>query len=62
MTGGWSRAIPIAGWWGNDNQGGGIAAFDINGKGRPDLVVFHIDNPAGDNHGYYRVIFAPMLA
>ena len=62
VTGGWSRVIPIAGWWGNDNQGGGIAAFDINGKGRPDLVAFHIDNPGGENHGYYRVIFAPMLA
>ena len=62
VTGGWSRVIPIAGWWGNDNQDGGIAAFDINGKGRPDLVVFHLDNPDGDNHGYYRVIFAPMLA
>jgi hypothetical protein len=62
VTGGWSRVIPIAGWWGNDNQGGGIAAFDINGKGRPDLVVFHVDNPDGDNHGYYRVIFGPMLA
>lgn len=62
VTGGWSRVIPIAGWWGNENQGGGIAAFDIDGKGRPDLVAFHIDNPGGENHGYYRVIFGPMLA
>jgi hypothetical protein len=28
---------------------------DLNGNGHPDLVVFHIDNPAGPNHGYYRV-------
>jgi len=62
VTGGWSRVIPIAGWFGNENSGGGIAAFDINGKGRPDLVVFHVDNPDGDNQGYYRVIFAPLLA
>lgn len=28
---------------------------DINGSGRPDLVVFHVDNPGGENHGYYRI-------
>jgi len=62
VTGGWSRVIPIAGWWGNDNAGGGVAAFDINLKLAPDLIVFHIDNPGGANHGYYRVIFGPMVA
>jgi Astacin (Peptidase family M12A)/FG-GAP-like repeat len=62
VTGGWSRVIPIAGWFGNDNQGAGIAGFDINGDGRTDLVVFHVDNPEGDNQAYYRVIFSPLLA
>ena len=23
--------------------------------GRPEVVVFHIDNPSGGNHGYYRI-------
>ena len=27
-----------------------------SGNGRMDLVVFHVDNPGGENHGYYRVI------
>lgn len=61
VTGGWSRVIPIAGWFGDDTQGGGVASFDIDADTRPDLVVFHIDNPADSNLGYYRVIFSPML-
>ena len=61
VTGGWSKVIPIAGWFGNDNQGAGIASFDIDGNGQPDLIVFHVDNPEGDNQAYYRVIFSPML-
>jgi peptidoglycan hydrolase-like protein with peptidoglycan-binding domain len=55
VTGGWSAVIPVPGWFGWENQGAGIAIADINNSGRPDLLVFHIDNPAGENHGYYRV-------
>ncbi len=55
VTGGWSPVKPIPGWFGAENQGGGIGVADINRDGRPELVVFHIDNPAGDNHGYYRI-------
>ncbi|WP_139024927.1 VCBS repeat-containing protein, partial [Bradyrhizobium sp. STM 3843] len=55
VTGGWSNPIQIPGWFGNENQGGGIALADINGNGRPDLIVFHIDHPSNGNHGYYRV-------
>jgi len=55
VTGGWSPIIPVPGWFGWENQGAGVAIADTNGNGRPDLVVFHIDNPGGENHGYYRV-------
>jgi flagellar basal body rod protein FlgC len=55
VTGGWSNPIQIPGWFGSENQGGGVAVADVNGNGRPDLVVFHIDNPSGENHGYYRI-------
>jgi hypothetical protein len=55
VTGGWTQPILVPGWFGHENQGGGIALADINGSGRPDLVVFHVDNPGGDNHGYYRI-------
>ncbi len=51
----WSPVLPVPGWFGADNQGAGIAIADINGSGRPDLVVFHLDNASGENHGYYRV-------
>jgi len=46
------QSIP---WQGDDQQGGGITATDVNGDGTPDLIVFMIDNPQGDNHGYYRI-------
>jgi hypothetical protein len=55
VTGGWSPVIPVPGWFGWENQGAGIALADLNGNGRLDLIVFHIDNPGGENRGYYRV-------
>jgi hypothetical protein len=55
VTGGWSSVIPVPGWFGWENQGAGIAIADVNGNGRPDLLVFHVDNPGGENHGYYRI-------
>ena len=55
VTGGWSEIKSVPGWFGNENQGAGIAVADINGNGQPELVVFHVDNPAGENQGYYRI-------
>ncbi len=52
---GWTAPIKIPGWFGNRNSGGGITMGGFTGSGRPNLIVFHIDNPEGDNHGYYRV-------
>ncbi|MCF8127685.1 MAG: hypothetical protein K9N10_04155 [Deltaproteobacteria bacterium] len=46
---------PVPGWFGGENDGGGITAADINGNNKPDLVVFSIDNPSGANGGYYRI-------
>ncbi|MGW5365187.1 matrixin family metalloprotease [Actinopolymorpha pittospori] len=57
VSGGWSAVTPVPGWFGSESQGAGVAAADIDGTGRQDLVVFHVDNPGGENHGYYRVIF-----
>ena len=55
VTGGWSNMEVVPGWFGEDNQGAGIAIADINGNEQPELVVFHVDNPAGENQGYYRI-------
>jgi len=53
-TANWSdyQSIP---WQGDSQAGGGIAAADMNNDGTPDLIVFMIDNPDGENAGYYRI-------
>ncbi len=53
--GGWTVPTPIPGWFGAASNGIAVAAADISGSGRPDLVVVHIDNPSGGNRGYYRI-------
>lgn len=55
--GGWTDPMKVPGWFGWENQGGGVALFDTNGNGKLDIIIFHIDNPRADNHGYYRVGF-----
>ncbi|WP_202873964.1 matrixin family metalloprotease [Kribbella speibonae] len=56
VTGGWGPIVATPGWFGSEDQGAGVALADLNGNGRQDLIVFHVDNPGGENHGYYRVI------
>jgi hypothetical protein len=56
VTGGWSPIVAVPGWFGAEDQGAGIALADVNGNGRQELLVFHVDNPGGENHGWYRVI------
>jgi hypothetical protein len=60
VTGGWSAPRPIPGWFGAENQGAGLAVADLNGNGRPDLLVLHVDNPSGENAAYYRTVFDLM--
>ncbi len=42
-------------WFSWQNDGAAVAATDVTGNGRPDLVVLMVDNPAGQNRGLYRV-------
>ncbi|MFD0453401.1 FG-GAP repeat domain-containing protein [Rhodococcus aetherivorans] len=51
----WESWIPVPDWWGWENQGAGIAVADLGGTGTLDLVVFVVDNPPGQNSGYFRI-------
>lgn len=42
-------------WWGSSNQGAGMAIADLNADGKPEAIMVHVDDPSGDNYGYYRV-------
>src|SRR4030081_2074707 len=55
VTGGWGEWTPIPDWFPFENQHGGVAVADLDGDGQPELIVFMIDNPAGQNQGFYRV-------
>jgi len=58
---GWSESMSVRGWFGEETAGGGLAVTDLDENGQPDLIVFHIDNPAGENVGYYRIGKNPMM-
>jgi len=51
----WTGTTEIPGWWGDSSGGGGITVAYIDDNDTPDLVVFHIDDPEGDNTGHYRI-------
>ena len=55
VTAGWTPWREIPDWFSFENQHGGIALADLDGDGRPELVVFMIDNPPGQNQGLFRV-------
>lgn len=50
----WSLWRGLPAWFAWDNQGGGITSMSANGKTA--IVVSMIDNPPGQNAGYYRVL------
>ena len=55
VAGAWGDWLQVPDWFSWENQGTGIAVADLDRSGRPDLVVFMIDNPPGKNQGFYRV-------
>jgi hypothetical protein len=55
VTGGWTPWIDVPDWFSFENQGVGAAIFDVDKDGKQDLLVFMIDNPPGQNQGFYRI-------
>ena len=55
VTGGWSEWISIPDWPSWENQYGSITVADLDKDGRPELIVFMIDKPRGQNQAYYRI-------
>ena len=52
-AGGWSLWRGVPSWFAWENQGGGIAAMS---NGKPAMVVMMVDNPPGQNAGWYRAL------
>ena len=51
---GWSLWRGIPAWFAWENEGGGIATMVRNGK--PAMAAMMVDNPPGQNAGYFRVL------
>jgi len=54
-TGGWTPWMEIPDWFPLRTKASTLRVADLDGDGRPELIVFMIDNPPGQNQGYYRV-------
>jgi len=54
LTGDWSLWHGVPAWFAWENQGGGIAVSRVGGKLQ--MAVLMVDNPPGQNAGYYRFL------
>jgi galactose oxidase-like protein len=46
---------PVPDWFPWENAGASIAVADVDGDGRPDVVLLMVDAPPGPNAAYYRI-------
>ncbi|QVI20125.1 hypothetical protein KHQ06_28320 [Nocardia tengchongensis] len=54
-VGSWGPWLPVPDWWGWENQGAGLIVADLDGDGRPELIVFTVDHPRNGNGGLYTI-------
>jgi hypothetical protein len=47
--------VNVPNWFSFENQGANVAVTDLNNDGQKDVVVLMVDNPPGQNQGFYRV-------
>ena len=47
--------VKVPDWFAFENQGGNVAAADLSGSGKQDLVLITVENPGGQNRAMYRV-------
>jgi Domain of unknown function (DUF1929) len=52
---GWTPWLEVPDWFSWENQGCGVAVADLDRDGGRDLIVFHIDNPVGQNQAFFRI-------
>lgn len=53
--GGWSPLIDVKGWYGRDTTSVAIFVTNLDESGRPDLVLYHVDNTPGMKIGSIRI-------
>ena len=53
----WTDFMGDSAWFGGANDGGGLTVDDIDGNGKPDLILFLIYDSDGENRGYYRILW-----
>jgi hypothetical protein len=54
VTGGWTEWLDVPDWFSWENSGAGVALVDRGGT--HDLVVFTVDDAAGNNQAFYRAL------
>ena len=42
-------------WFSWENSGAGVAIADLDNSGKKDIVIFHVDNAATQNQGFFRI-------
>ncbi|MGH7491321.1 MAG: M66 family metalloprotease [bacterium] len=51
----WTNGFVLLPGMGDEGQGAGVELADLNGNGRPEMIVMVYDNPAGQNNLRYRI-------